>query len=467
MENAGEAVANHARRHWSEAKRVLLLCGKGNNGGDGYVAARRLVESGIEVAVLELSPTPTTAEAQAARAALLNAGLRPDTLDTGNLTAAQDEAQLIIDALLGSGLSRAVTGELAELLERINQTDTPVLSVDVPSGLSADFAEAPGMHLQATRSLQLAGTKLASFLPPAQQSFGETEVADIGIPAKILIAHASAVLLDDAAARAELPRRAATAHKYSVGTVLVVAGSAEYLGAAELACRGAYRAGAGLVTLAAEARLPNSWPEIIFRALDWSENALQTLSDISSKRDQARVIGPGLDVDNPDLIAQLIARSGAATVLDAGALLPGDSWREAVRDHGSCVLTPHAGEAARLLGLSSAEVSSDPVGSARTLSSSLNAVTVLKGATTAIAAPNGRIALSPRGHPGMATGGAGDVLAGVLGALVREAELFESVTAGVYLHGLAGELAAAKHGYGLVASDIAEALGKAWLELEK
>jgi hydroxyethylthiazole kinase-like uncharacterized protein yjeF len=345
----------------------------------------------------------------------------------------------------------------------INQSDKPILSVDVPSGVGSDSGEVLGTHIQATYTVQLAGAKVSCAFYPAKGVFGSWEVADIGIPKTIIESLSRLELLTDELVQSWLPEREATAHKYSVGTVLVIAGSPRYLGAAELACRAAYRAGAGLVTLAAEARFPNSWPEIIFETLNWQDKPLETLQSISENRSQVRVIGPGLSEDAHRFLPDLIRRGNVPTILDASALLGGTIWTDTVREHGRCVLTPHAGEAAKLLGVTSQDVMKLPLESATSLAQHHNAVAVLKGATSVIASPDGRLLISTRGHPGMATGGAGDVLAGCLGAWCAKTDhLFERVAATVYTHGLAGERAAGEYGNGLVASDLIEAFARAW-----
>jgi ADP-dependent NAD(P)H-hydrate dehydratase / NAD(P)H-hydrate epimerase len=472
METAGQAVAAAALRHWPAAAGVLVLCGAGNNGGDGYVAARHLARMGRRVTVLELASDdarPSTDEAGAARAtwAALAAGeTRP--LNAYTLGHALSAAGLVVDALLGSGLTRPLEGDLARLVERLNESGLPILSVDVPSGVPSDFATLPGPHVRATRTVQLVAPKPASALYPAAAAFGAWEVADIGIPASVLAGLPGPLLLDADTVRAHLPARARAAHKYDVGTVLVVAGSPRYLGAAELACRGAYRAGAGLVTLAAEERLAGSWPEIIFEKLEWSRKATETIRAVEPRRAQARVLGPGLDERALPHLPRLLRRPKLPTVLDAGALHPDEALQSAVKRHGGCVLTPHAGEAARLLNADAATVADDPVSAAQRLAEEYGAVIVLKGASTVVAAPDGRSAVSAAGHAGMATGGTGDVLAGVLGAFVAAepgGDPFGRACAGVYLHGRAGELAGARHGVGLVASDLLDCLGAAWLEL--
>jgi ADP-dependent NAD(P)H-hydrate dehydratase / NAD(P)H-hydrate epimerase len=465
MERAGQAVAEAARRHFPDASHFLILCGKGNNGGDGYVAAEFLKQAGKQVTVLEVSHE-VKGEAAQVRAHFLQTG-EAYLLDVQTLEVALQNCDVIIDALLGTGLTRALEGELTNFVNTVNQSTKPILSVDVPSGVGSDSGNLLGEHIKASRTLQLAGAKIASAFHPAKPAFGVWEVADIGIPKSILDSLSGPQFLTSSFIKLWLPKREATAHKYTVGTVLVIAGSARYLGAAELACRAAYRAGAGLVTLAAEARFSNSWPEIIFETLDWQSGPLETLQTISDNRAQTRVIGPGLGAEAIRFLPDLIRRGNAPTILDAGALLGHTIWKDAVREHGGCVLTPHYGEAARLLRVTSANIAEEPLKAALELADTFNAIVVLKGATSIIAAPDKRIAVSTRGHPGMATGGSGDVLAGCLGAFcANPTDLFERVAATVYLHGLAGEAAAKTYGNGLVASDVLELFPKVWRGLE-
>jgi ADP-dependent NAD(P)H-hydrate dehydratase / NAD(P)H-hydrate epimerase len=465
MERAGQAVAEAARRYFPEADHFLILCGKGNNGGDGYVAARFLKEAGKHVTILELS-NELRGEAAQARAHFVQEGTTA-LLNLENLEPILKNCDAVIDALLGTGLTRALDAELDGLVKTINESGKPILSVDVPSGVGSDSGALLGEHIRATHTLQLAGAKIASAFHPAKQAFGRWEVAEIGIPKNILNELSGLELLSRDLVKPWLPQREATAHKYSVGTVLVIAGSARYLGAAELACRAAYRAGAGLVTLAAEARFSQSWPEIVFEPLSWTSGPLETLQTIPDNRAQVRVIGPGLGDEAGQFLPDLIRRSNAPTILDAGGLGSGTIWKDAVRVHERCVLTPHYGEAARLLRVTSAEVVQEPLQAALELADTFNAVIVLKGATSIIAAPDKRVCVSTRGHPGMATGGSGDVLAGCLGAFcANTTDLFERVAATVYLHGVAGEAAAKVYGNGLVASDVTEMFSKIWQGFE-
>lgn len=461
MEAAGRTVAEAALKHYPYAPRILVLCGKGNNGGDGYVAARYLRATKRDVTVLELASSPdelTTRESKSARAAWL-AHEGPTARLTDDALEALEHCDLIVDALFGSGLSRPLEGELARVVMRVNRSRVPVLSIDVPSGLDADQAKPFEVHIHAEHTVQLAGPKRASVLHPACEAYGSSEVVDIGIPANILEAHSDVELLEPSRVRAWLPKRALDTHKYEVGTVLVVAGSEKYAGAAVLTCHAAFRAGAGLVTLAGEARPDGLWPEVIFSALQWNEKPLQALADFPDKRQQVRVIGPGLDGRAQEHLRDLIRQSDAPTVLDAEAFSPADVWFDTVKAHGRCVLTPHAGEASRLLDRPTQDIREDPIGAAQHLAQKSGAVTLLKGATTVIASPDGRVALSTQSHPGMATGGTGDALAGVLGAFLaagdaKNSDLFERTAAAVFIHGLAGKLAGESQGYGLIASDV-------------
>jgi ADP-dependent NAD(P)H-hydrate dehydratase / NAD(P)H-hydrate epimerase len=464
MENAGRVVAEAALRHFPAARQFLVLCGKGNNGGDGYVAARYLHQSKREVVILEQITeleTLTTEEARQARESYISLQACYE-LSLDNLQKALPLTEVVIDALLGSGLSRALHEPLSSFVKLVNASHKPVLSIDVPSGVQSDSPVLTGEHIQATHTVQLAGAKIASVFYPAQKAFGSWEVADIGIPEKILQPLSEVQLLDHDTIKPWLPKREADVNKYTAGTVLVIAGSSRYLGAAELACRAAYRAGAGLVTLAAETRFPSSWPEIIFEALDWSKEPLEAINAIGEKRAQSRVIGPGLDEKAVAHLPALIAQSKVPTILDAGSLVMTNDWAQAIRAHGRCVLTPHYGEAAKLLGVSSTDIRAKPLEYAHQLAKDLKALVVLKGPCTLIT--NGKQTfISTRGHPGMATGGAGDVLAGFLGAwltttqLANTNNLFERTAATVYLHGLAGEYAAQRFNDGLIASDVLEA----------
>lgn len=493
MEHAGAAVADAVLRRYPATRKVVVLCGRGNNGGDGYVCARRLRGAGVEAAVLELSPEPNRADAALSRAALVAAGVAPAPL-TGVADARRSvaESTVIVDALLGSGLERPAAGWLGDLLSALSGLGAPVVSIDVPSGLITDAPRIIGPHVTADATVELAGRKVASAFSPTSDHYGVRILAPIGVPAAVLEEAGLVALLDADTVRTWLPPRPRSAHKYTAGTVTLIAGSKRYAGAAELACRGAWRAGAGLVTLVGPERHPSAWPETIFEQAHSGSGAAAVAALIEPKRAAATVIGPGLADEFLPLLPTLIASSAGPLVLDAAALgaiagaedaagrhapavrspdrqaLAADI-RAALKRHGAGVLTPHVGEAAAILGTSPSAVTDDPLAAASELARRHGAVVVLKGATSVIAAPDGRLAVSERGHPGMAAGGTGDVLAGVVGAVLAPAggrdEAFERVGAAVWLHGAAGEAAARRRGIGLVASDVADALPDALAEL--
>ncbi len=477
MGRAADGVVRTVLERFPDARTAVVLCGPGNNGGDGYGVAARLLGGGLAVQVLEVSDQPRNAEARAERASFVSRGgvCRPLTpaLLSQLLSPAPD---LVIDALFGIGMKRALAGELAAVVALLNGAVRPaVVSVDVPSGLDADSASAPGPHVTADLTIQLAGHKLAALCHPARAAYGETALVDLGIPAELMDAGSDTLLIDVPAVQAWLTNRAPDANKYSAGTVCIVAGSEQYPGAAELACRGAWRGGAGLVTQVGQGRLAGAWPETIFVRWDSQIWPPQTLSP---KHAGSLVVGPGLAPSVAARLSEFLAWApNAAVVIDAAALDPavladcvaegrlGESTSTAAR-----VVTPHAGEAARILATSPEEVAAHPLTAAREISARLGCICVLKGPTTVITEPAGRAAVSTFGHPGMAAGGTGDVLAGLLGALLADPatnstansrtgqDAFTTVAAGVAAHGLAGALAAEEKGRSLIASDLAEAL---------
>jgi ADP-dependent NAD(P)H-hydrate dehydratase / NAD(P)H-hydrate epimerase len=419
MARAGRAVAAFTVRAAPAARRVAVLVGPGNNGGDGYVAAADLVRRGREVLVVELVAQPASDAARVARRALdeLPEGARARlTRRTGPLEAAHlHGVDVVVDALLGAGRNRPVGGALAAWFDVVRASGLPVVAVDVPSGLDADRAALDGPVLAATWTLQLSAAKPASFLAPARTAYGVWSVDDLGLPTALVADHATARAWRSAAAGTALPRRAADVHKFRAGTVLVVAGSPRYPGAAILAARGALRAGAGYVACTG----PDSDHEIVRVAWDASPKGARALRDgDAGRRAHALLIGPGLEVDDATLAA-LLDGPPVPTVLDGGALRPALEAR--VRAHGAVLLTPHAGEAGRWLGRPAADVAADPLAAAADLADRSGAVVVLKGPGTVIAAPGGPLHLVPGGPPALATAGSGDVLAGVLAALLAAA----------------------------------------------
>lgn len=510
MEAAGRGVALAALSAYPATTHVAVLCGKGNNGGDGYVAALELMQRGTSVTLFELDGADGgTGDAAAARARFVAAGGQPRPLTREALALClatpTAEPSVVIDAMFGTGLTRPLTGALAELVACLNGSGARVVAVDVPSGLNADRAEPIGPHVRADLTVELAGRKPASLFYPNRHAYGRSELLPIGVPDEVLHDVSNVNILDAAWLAPHYPALLPDAHKYSAGTVSVVAGSPRYLGAAELACRGAWRGGAGLVTLVAPVRTAASWPETVHVQHDlrsWPPPGL------SVKHAASMVIGPGLTPADLTELSAMLAWAPGPVVLDATALDPayltpaldlahptpalqapsahhrgqqrppenGPDGAETTSDETATagrtrlVLTPHAGEAARLLaGITNADggalVRRDPIAAALRIARTYHAVVVLKGPTSVVAAPSGRVAVSTAGSPAMASGGTGDVLAGLIGALAARPEgataLFERACLATWLHGTAGELAAAALGGSLLASDLVQHLPEA------
>ncbi len=497
MENAGRAVSDEAAKMVAPGARILVLCGPGNNGGDGFVAARHLKERGFEVRVACLVPLTELKGDAAAMASRWTGGMTenwPDELCTG--------AALVVDALYGAGLSRHIAGEVASLVERINASGKPVLSVDVPSGLDGTTGVASGAVVQATRTVTFFRRKPGHLLLPGRALCGEVVVADIGIPDAVfgLVSEHPEGAEDgaggfDVLTSANAPGRWHNAypwprldgHKYARGHAVVVSGSGETSGAARLAARGAIRVGAGLVTLvggpAATAINAMHTNAIMVRKVEGAEGLAEFLSDA---RRNAVLIGPGAGVGQ-DTAADVLAAlaSNAAVVLDADALTSFASQDAAAsaksgfgfvarsESAGSSsvdlyaaikgrtapvVLTPHEGEFKRLFG----DVSGSKLDRARHAADLSGAVVILKGGDTVIAAPNGRAAINDNAPPWLATAGTGDVLAGfVTGLLAQGMAAFEAACAAVWLHGECANL----FGPGLIAEDLPELLPKVLSEL--
>ena len=480
MERAGRAVAEAASALAAAHGRVVVVCGGGNNGGDGYVAARLLREAGRAVQVVALVPAERLAgDARAAREAAERARVTID--DRGGPDAVQaGPGDVVVDALLGTGLTRPPEGSFAAAIGRINQAragGARVLAVDVPSGLSADTGRPLGACVQADRTVTFAFLKRGLVLFPGAEVAGAVEVADIGIPP--LAAErvpAGCELVAEEEVRALVPVRRPDAHKGDAGRVLVVAGSPGKTGAAHLSLLGALRGGAGLVTLAARepvlpfalAGLPEAMSERLPAGGSLGRGDLEALLAAARGKD-AVVIGPGIPrgPETAEVLVALLERTGLPAVLDADALNALAESRSLLgRLPPRLVLTPHPGEMARLAGATVAEVQADRIGVAASRAREWSAVVVLKGARTVVAAPDAPPAVIPTGNPGMASGGTGDVLAGLIGALLAGGlSPFDAARAGAWVHGRAGDLAARSSGQrGLLAGDLGRAIGAVWAE---
>jgi len=487
MENAGRqaVAAMEAAFESLPSSKVGVLCGRGNNGGDGFVVARTLAQRGIEGVVYLLgSVGEVRGDARTNLEILGRVGLT-----VVEITNAQEwelhfsevsECDLIVDAIVGTGFHGPLTGLLETVVADVNGLGVPVVAIDLPTGLSADSHEVDGEAIEATMTVTLAAPKLPLILPPADAYAGDLVIADIGIPAGVIdeLDGPWLELLTRERMRELVPARAADSHKGDFGRVLVIAGSLGRTGAAHLAAIGALRSGAGLVTIATPRScvpiLAAMAPEYMTEPLDETAagcidfSAADRVLDLKA---DVIAIGPGLgqDPSTAAFVHAVVERSGVPLVLDADALnaFAGDPERLTGRDGVDLIVTPHPGEMARLLNLSIEQVQADRLDHAREFASSHRCHVVLKGHRTVVAGPEGRSFINLTGNAGMATGGTGDLLTGMIAAWF--AQILDAEAAcklAVYLHGTAGDLAEADEGESaLLPSDIVARLGDAVLEL--
>ena len=460
METAGTALANAICDRWSPRASVIL-CGPGNNGGDGFVAARLLAERGWPVTLYLLGER----DALKGDAALAAADWQGDVLPLAET--AMEGAALVVDALFGAGLTRPLDGTPAALAERSHDADAVIVSVDVPSGVDGNTGAVLGTAFAADLTVTFHRAKPGHYLLPGRTACGELAVADIGIPDRSIEVvnpsafHNSPELWGDA-----YPRLEDAGHKYGRGHALVVSGPATKTGAARLAARGALRGGAGLVTVASpEDALAENAAHLTAIMLAEFDGAPGLTAILEDRRKNAALIGPGAGVSSFTRARTLaVLRSGAAVVLDADALTAFEADQKILFDAitAPTVLTPHDGEFARLFP-DLAEIDGGKPARARAAATRSKAVMVLKGADTVIAAPDGRIAINDNAPPTLATAGAGDVLGGfILAQLAQGVPAFEAACIGVWLHGEA----ATRFGPGLIAEDLPDMLPEVLEELE-
>jgi len=487
MENAGLRLLEVLQRIEGDlrTRRILLLCGRGNNGGDAFVLARHLHNQGIPFAALLFGRRrDVRGSALVNLKALTRLGVSPrEVTGRGEWKAARallDASDLIVDGIFGTGLSRPVQGFLATVIEEVNAARALVLAVDVPSGLSGDSFEIPGPCVRADHTVTFVRPKLPHVLPPAESMCGRLHVVDIGLPNEAVLAEGADLdLLRAEELSALLPKRRAESHKGDYGHALVVAGSRGKGGAARMAALGALRAGCGLVTAAVPQGLQSGF---VSRAMEVMTEGLPetpegTLAESGLNRilallegKQAIAIGPGLTT-HPEtcrIVREVVRRARVPVVLDADGVNAFAGHETALSGRlRPLVLTPHPGEMGRLLGMSGRDVQSRRLPLAREFARRHRCHLVLKGHRTLVATPEGRVHVNPTGNPGMATGGSGDVLTGLLlGLLAQGIEVTDAVRLGVYLHGLAGDLAAAEVGEApLIARDILQHFPAALLSL--
>ena len=476
MERAGEGIVRHLEEHCGPArgKTITILCGKGNNGGDGLVVARLLHRRGAQIHVVLLTPITdlgrdaATMYRRLVRVTGRTAIIRFQSADqVRHLLASSD---ILIDALLGTGLSSVVTGTYREAIELINSAGKPVIAVDIPSGLHADTGAILGQAIRATLTITCGLPKLGLYVDAGIDQAGVIRVVDIGIPPTYVDAIESRTLLitSDSAFQS-LPERAPSAHKGIFGHAGIIAGSVGKTGAAALAARAALRIGTGLVTVATPSSVNDVLEAKLLEAMTMPlpETKARTLARSGLDRVvafiQARTaiaVGPGLSThpETVELVQSLMKYLDRPSVLDADAL-------NALAGRASLltecktppILTPHPGEMARLeVDATTQSVNADRIGTARRFARERGVFVVLKGARTVIARPDGLVAICPTGNPGMATAGTGDVLTGmIVGLLAQRVPAWEAACAATYFHGSAGDLASQHLGQpGMLAGDL-------------
>jgi hydroxyethylthiazole kinase-like uncharacterized protein yjeF len=466
---------------------VLILCGRGNNAGDGFVAARHLKAAGFPVRALVASSEDTlSADARAQYESCARARIPvtflPDARAWGPGSEAADAASqgaFLVDALLGTGSKGAPRGAIAAAIELAVASGKPIASIDIPSGVDATTGHVEIPAIRADVTVTLALPKVGIRVEPGREHAGLVEVADIGIPSDLVESGRPLVAVATASwARSLLPRRAPDAHKGSVGRVLVVGGSQGLMGAVAMAGESVLRSGAGYSVAAVPesgiVALESRVAEVVKRpcpetaAGSLARGALDAILAEAMRADVV-AIGPGLsrDPETSGLVRDLLARIDAPVVLDADGLnaFEGHTLR---RTHGPLIVTPHYGEAARLAGVSISDVAKDPIGWARSFASSSGAIVCLKCVPMVTVAPGEPAILNATGNPGMATAGAGDVLTGTIaGLLAQGMDPPEAAAVACFVHGLAGDIAARRRGRrGMIAGDIRDALASALVALE-
>ena len=470
MENASQGVARLVQET-VPAGRVVVACGGGNNGGDGYATARILRSMGREVVVLEAAdPGRLSPDAAAQRTSL--PGPPPAAFSAEWL----EGAAVIVDALLGTGFTGKPRGAVGKAIKAIAASGIPVVSVDIPSGIDASTGEAGGDFVKAFATATFLFDKVGLHINPGRDAAGFVRVLEIGIPEGAPVEPADVGLIEDAGVLALVPRRGPRSNKFTSGHVYVAGGSVGLTGATVLASRAAARAGAGYVTACVPA---SEQPVVACHLLEEMQMPLpsreghlraagsDTLAGAVADRPGAVALGPGLGgSDGARAFARRLVREArTAMVIDADGLnaFAGDAGQ--LRKHrGGAVCTPHEGELARLLGTSSRRVRARRLEHVRKAASRSGTVVVLKGVDTLVAAPDGTVGVSPGASPALATAGTGDVLSGVIASmLARDLEPFAAACAGVRLHARAGGLAAEAIGpEGVVAGDVIAALPRAW-----
>lgn len=485
MARAGQRVVEVIRDRWPEIETlsVAVICGKGNNGGDGYVIARLLHQLGARVRVLtEGEPEQASGDAAHHLDLLQKGGCVPTRFPAQDGATQLGEVDVIVDSLLGTGMRGAARPPAAHIIEQMNLAARPVVAVDLPSGLEADTGRVHGACVRAAVTVTFGLAKVGHHFHPGRSHCGDLAVVDIGFPAEAIRAcSARRFLLAEEVVAGMIPQRPPDSHKGSCGAVAILAGSVGMTGAASLTAESALVAGAGRVTLG----LPRSLNDILEAKLTEVMTlplpevrksrclSLRALGDVRRLLAQSDclAIGPGLGTHRETiaLVRRVVSTALVPMVIDADGLNAIAGSADTIREACSpLVLTPHPGEFERLTSLGMEAIREAPMEHARDFATSFGVTLVLKGAPTVVADAGGRVFVNPTGNAGMATAGAGDVLTGLItGLLAQGLEPLAAACAGTYLHGRAGDLARDRLGqWGMVAGDIRRAIPRALLETQ-
>jgi ADP-dependent NAD(P)H-hydrate dehydratase / NAD(P)H-hydrate epimerase len=476
MELAGRGAAQTALAMVDENPGpVTIFCGAGNNGGDGLVVARYLYMCGVPVVVYMVQPRKGSAtnESIVNKAVLENLGPQVRMVggeDTETIRASLAETGLVIDALLGTGIDRPVEGIYQALINAINGSGKAVLAIDLPSGINSDTGQIMGSAVRADATVTFGFLKAGLLHHPGAQQCGRLTVIDIGLPSLDAIGSEGQLkpqwwLATADRVHALLPARPEDSHKGSFGRLLTIAGSVGMTGAAVMASKSALRAGCGLSVLATPKSLVPYLPaqEIIYKALEETGSGSispKAAMDLELEVDSADalILGPGLshNVETVKFVHEFLKTVKKPCVIDADGLNALSQNSGALPRDGDFVLTPHPKELSRLLGTTTNEIQEDRISAAQDAANKFNCTVVLKGNRTIIANQHQQVFVNPTGNAGMATAGAGDVLSGIIGGFLAQGmHPFEAATAGVYIHGAAGDMAAYELGNaGIIAGDI-------------
>lgn len=486
MENAALSVVKVISEKFSDIEDVAILCGKGNNGGDGLAVARHLFNKGYNVKVYlfaKLNELKGDARTNLSICQKMGIEIKSITSEKIFFEAFTElfDSPLIVDGLFGTGLEKPLEGFWATVVETVNTLPSIILSIDIPSGLNASQWEVAGPAIKAHTTVTFGGYKIAHIFPPASRYCGRVHLFDIGIPRELLQNLSKIYLINKNTLASFLPPRKIDSHKGNYGHLVVVAGSKEKPGALSMACLGALRSGVGLVTAASVEDslkvLHQHSYEAMGLLLDQTPEGTIALSSLPKllkflEDKDALVVGPGLSTneETQEFIRRLVLNTSIPLVLDADGINAFSKDIKVLKARkGEKVLTPHPGELSRLLDIPLEEIKKDRIKFTRETVKQSDSYVILKGNLSLIGCPNEIIWVNPTGNPGMATGGMGDVLSGMVGSfLAQNIEGFKAAPLAVYLHGLAGDIAAKEKGEeSLIPRDLLEKIPQSFLEIFK